>query len=219
MRVIKLAKKSKKEEIYEQLKNEIILGDIAPRERIVEQGIAQKYNSSQAPIREALLKLQEDGLVDLIPYTGAFVTEVNYEEIKELFEYRQLIELNALKNGMHLFTKRDLSELEEIINEMKLAGENNELSKLISYDMSFHRIIVEKSRRKISLNIWHKLNLHISRFIATVHPLYFEDLEDVAKTHQPLLNALKQKELNKAKKELTKHLDIEPILQKVSGLK
>lgn len=211
-----MVKKSKKEVIYEEVKNEIILGTFQPRDRIVELAIAERFNSSQAPIREALLKLQEDGLVELIPYTGAFVSEISFDEIKELFEYRRLIELNALKNGLHLFTSQDILSLEKIIVDMKEAGKQKDLSTLISCDMLFHRKVIEKAQRKISLNIWKKLDIHISRFIAAVHPKCFQDLEEVALKHEPLLRVLKQKNLAEAKKIFSEHLNVEPIIQKVT---
>lgn len=211
-----MVKKSKKEVIYEEVKNEIILGTFQPRDRIVELAIAERFNSSQAPIREALLKLQEDGLVELIPYTGAFVSEISFDEIKELFEYRRLIELNALKNGIYLFTTQDILSLEKIIVDMKEAGKQKELSTLISCDMLFHRKVIEKAGRKISLSIWRKLDIHISRFIASVHPKCFQDLEEVALKHEPLLRVLKQKNLAEAKKIFSDHLNVEPIIEKIT---
>ncbi|WNF36290.1 GntR family transcriptional regulator [Bacillaceae bacterium IKA-2] len=211
-----MIKKSKKEFIYEELKNEIILGTLQPRDRIIELAIAEKFNSSQAPIREALLKLQEDGLVELIPFTVAFVSEISFDEIKELFEYRRIIELNDLKNGIYLLTTQDFLSLEKIIIDMKEAGKQKELSTLISCEMLFHRKVIEKAQRKMSLNIWKKLDIHISRFIASVHSKYFEDLEEIALKHEPLLHVLKQKNLDEAKKIFSEHLNVEPIIQKIT---
>ncbi|WP_102347221.1 GntR family transcriptional regulator [Bacillus sp. Marseille-P3661] len=211
-----MSKKSKKDMIYEQLKNEIILGVMKPKDRIIELGIAEKFGSSQAPIREALLKLQEDGLVDMIPYTGSFVSDVNFQEIKELFEYRRSIELNALKAVIHLLTKDDIEGLEKLLAEMKEAGKKKNLAALISCDMNFHRKIIEKTRKTISLSIWLKLDLHIRRFIAAVHPTYYANLEEIADEHYPLLVALKERDLAAAQKAFNVHFNIDPILKKLN---
>ncbi|NEU30461.1 GntR family transcriptional regulator [bacterium LRH843] len=197
-----------KDKVYLELQNQIVIGELKPKERLTELDLASQFGCSQAPVREALQKLEEEGLVDLIPYTGVFVTEISFEEIKELFEYRRLIELNALNKAFHLFSKKDFEILEQEIEMMRQAAKDNDIGRLVVHDMQFHRYIVEKAGKKTSLTIWSRIDLQVRRFIAHTHPKYFDNLEEIADTHLPLLRYLRESDIYHAKKELEKHTDL-----------
>jgi DNA-binding GntR family transcriptional regulator len=211
----KISKKSIKEVVYEQLLEQIMNGALPPRARIIEMEIAHTFDCSQAPIREALQKLQEDGLVELIPYTGAFVTNLGLEEMHECFEYRRMIELNALKKSLHLLSSKDFTRLHEHIEQMSIAASQRDLSVLVAHDMAFHRTILEKSEKRISLQMWSKLNLHVRRCIMMGHPKVYDNWEEIASTHIPLLEALKNGSYEEAEHQFRNHLNVEPLLEKL----
>lgn len=212
----KTEKKLIKEVIYHELKKKIIIGSLKQRQRIVELDIAKQFQCSQAPVREALQKLEEEGLVESIPYTGTFVTEIFYDEIKELFDYRRQIELNALRKSIYFMSQQEIHNLINIIEKMKDAGKEGNIYSIISFDMEFHRNIVEKAGKKISLNIWSRLDLHVRRFIATAHPRYFENLEEIAEKHYPLIEVLQEGSIEKAEKAFSEHININDILKKLN---
>lgn len=213
---LKPQKRLIKDKIYLELQNQIIIGELKPKERLTELDIARQFTCSQAPVREALQKLEEEGLVELIPYTGVFVTEISNEEIKELFEYRQLIELNALDKAFQLLSKKDFGVLSAMIDGMREAAKDDDIGRIVTYDMQFHRYIVEKSGKKVTLKIWTNIDLQVRRFIAYAHPRYFDDLEEIADAHVPLLEYLSQGDIPNAKKEFVKHIDIGKLLDKLN---
>ncbi|MCM3715644.1 GntR family transcriptional regulator [Alkalihalobacillus oceani] len=208
-------KKLLKQKIYSELQQRILTGELQPRERLVELEIAGWFSCSQAPVREALQKLEEDGFVELIPFTGSFVTALSVEEMKELFEYRKMIELNAVKKVIDYLTNKDLEVLADTIQLMREAAAEKDLGKLISYDMFFHRYLVEKTGKTISLKIWSRIDMHVRRFIAHTHPRYFHKLEDIAETHVALFEALKNRDVQQAVETFTSHMEVNDMLTKL----
>ena len=80
------------EEIAETLRDEIVAGIYKPRERLIEEELSEKFFVSRTPIREALKQLESAGLVKIEPYRGAFVAEVDLEEIRNIYELRCILE-------------------------------------------------------------------------------------------------------------------------------
>src|SRR5262245_45572811 len=83
---------SKREAVYEQLRDQILAGDLRPGEVINERTVAESLGSSRVPLREALIELQRDGLVRLVPRRGAFVRTFSAPDVQHLYELREALE-------------------------------------------------------------------------------------------------------------------------------
>ena len=99
------------DKIYRMLRRRIISGKLKPHEKIVESKISDSMRVSRAPVREALKRLAEDGLVKLIPRTGCFVSDINNNEVEEIYEIRKRLECMALEYAWEKFSIPQVEDL------------------------------------------------------------------------------------------------------------
>ena len=113
--------KNKKTTVYEKIKKRIIDGSVAPGFPINENEFAQSLNASKTPVREALRQLEREGLVENIPGRGSGVTHITFQDIREIFEIREIIECGAAKRVALMQIEKDLmtkkSELEKFFEK------------------------------------------------------------------------------------------------------
>jgi len=114
--------KSKKSAAYETLKRGIIDGSLAPGLAINEVEFAKNLNVSKTPLREALRQLEREGLVENIPGRGSAVTHITFQDIREIFELREIIECGAVKRVAII---RDVREVKAKKKELELFFKKN----------------------------------------------------------------------------------------------
>jgi DNA-binding GntR family transcriptional regulator len=90
---------SKADQVHAQLKTEIELGELAPGSPLSELSLVERTGASRTPVREALRRLAAEGLVDLVPRIGARVSRVSAQSVRDLFEFRQLLEPVAIRQA------------------------------------------------------------------------------------------------------------------------
>lgn len=103
-------------EIYEKLKEQILCLHFEPGKSLTEKELADKFNSSKTPVREALNKLSAENLVYVIPHKGYRVTEISYGELIKLFQYRAMLEAEAAEFIIEHRKYTQLQKLEELSN-------------------------------------------------------------------------------------------------------
>lgn len=135
--------------IYENLKEEIIMGHLRPGERIVISDVAKRYNVSPMPIREAINRLQQDGFVEVVPHVGARVTSIDLEKHKELMLIRTELEALAVKLSTPFIDEKALARLDEILQEMEEHVKDNDHKKYGKLNVEFHLLIYGASPYKI----------------------------------------------------------------------
>jgi len=146
-----LTKKMKKTEtkktvptiIAEAIALKIAKGILSPNEHLVETAIAEEFNTSRAPVREALLMLEKDRLVTRSPHRGFVVKKFSREEIHQLYDATFRIEEIAMQKAVQRVTEDDLKELEEILNSQKLAIERQDLVEYYDLNEAFHTRILD----------------------------------------------------------------------------
>jgi DNA-binding GntR family transcriptional regulator len=204
LRTTKLASLS--DQVYEHLRTAIIRDQLQPGEKLVEMEIAAQMGTSQGPVREALQRLEHDGLVERQARSATFVTNVSPDEMHELFSIRSMIEGFAIQRAAQKITPVQCSELEELIQQMAEAGRRNEIILLAEYDMQFHRRIVEWSDSAGLLLAWTPLSSQIQRFIVQSHPLHYPDFVEVGTRHQPIVDVLRNHDGSAAIKAVQDHI-------------
>jgi DNA-binding GntR family transcriptional regulator len=198
--------KSLADQIYERLRMGIIIGTLEPGERIVELDIAEMMGTSQGPVREALQRLELDGLVYKQARSATTVTSATRGEILELFKIRCLIESFAIKRVTPTISAEQIQELEFLVEKMKLAGAQSDMFSLTESDMLFHRQICVWSGSSALHRSWDPLYGQIQRFVVQTHKNYFESLTDLAETHYPIINALRNRQADVASRIIEEHV-------------
>src|SRR5690625_4840243 len=93
--------------IVNQLRESIITGELAPGSRLRQQDLARKYEASRMPIREALQRLESEGLVSVVAHSGAWVASLDLEEFQKTYQLRNVVEPFALEQSILGLTARD----------------------------------------------------------------------------------------------------------------
>lgn len=141
------------DEIAELLREAIISGELKPRERLIEMDLSARYNVSRTPIREAIRNLEAAGLVTVIPYKGAIVSDVNVEEIQSIYEVRAALEGLATCLATPHMTPRILDKLEGLIRDMERSAEAEQATEFTRCNDEFHKTIYSHSGNQVLTGI------------------------------------------------------------------
>ncbi len=190
-------------EAYDLILNRILSGELESGDMIPENALTKQLNSSRTPIREALVALENDGLVKRIPNRGWFVAETTTQDIEEIFDLRKLLETHALSTSIKIIPREDLEALrDELIAIEGLTDEK----RFFYTDRTLHRMIVSYSGNSHLSKMLNTLNMQVERlrFVSARKPsrLALSRVE-----HLNIVNAMLEGDLAKAQELLGKHID------------
>jgi DNA-binding GntR family transcriptional regulator len=194
------------DQVYEYVRAAIIQGELQPNEKLVELNIAAQMGSSQSPVREALQRLERDGLVERQARSATFVSNIALDEMYELFFIRSTIEGFAIQRTAQRITPDQCNELVRLVQKMEQFGNQEDIFILAEYDLQFHRLIVEWSDSASLMHVWAPLSGQIQRFLVQSHPAYYPDFIDVGTRHQTIIDALRQHDAHQATKAIQEHI-------------
>lgn len=194
------------QQVYERLRDAIITGSLAPGARLVELDLARQMGTSQGPVRDALYRLERDGLVQRQARSATFVSAIIPAEMYELFQVRSLIEGFAVRRAIAHLTPERLAELQALVAAMRAAGAADDLALLVRYDLEFHRRICVWSGSTGLVLAWDPLYSQIQRFVVQTHKPYFRDVLEIAETHQPIVDVLAAGDADAAEQVIREHI-------------
>ncbi|WP_407495954.1 GntR family transcriptional regulator [Pseudooceanicola sp. MF1-13] len=134
------------QDAYARLRDDIRQGVLKPGARLTETELAERLSISRTPVREAIRRLEADGLVDHQPRTGAVVRQLSYAEIMELYEMRTVLEGTAARLAARAASDMELQELAEITTEM--AGATFDAGRIATLNRQFHSRLLDASRNR-----------------------------------------------------------------------
>jgi DNA-binding GntR family transcriptional regulator len=193
-----------RDQIRELLLARILDGEYAPGDRIVETQLAQELSVSQAPVREALRELEFLRMVVSEPFRGARVREVTAQELAEIYPIRAAIEEVAARAAAPAL-RRDVSGLEGELDAMLAAAAKGDTHELLVHDVHFHRLVVEASANATLLQVWRSLRIEARTLITIIKS--DTDLNDIAESHRPVLEALRSGDARRSGRALRKHVE------------
>ena len=194
------------DQVYEHLRRAIICAELRPGEKLIELEIAAQMGTSQGPVREALQRLEHDGLVERRARSATFVTSISTDEMYELFLVRSTIEGFAVQRAIQKITPDQCRILDELIEKMAQAGSHSDMPTLAEYDMQFHRHLVEWSESASLLRVWTALSNQIQRFIVQSHIEHYLDFVEIGMRHQPIVDALRQRDSDAVVRAVQAHI-------------
>lgn len=200
------------EQIAGTLRQAIIKGDLRPGERIVELSVARQMGTSQGPVREALHRLEEAGLVASQRRRGTFVTGISLEEMEVIFELRAVAEGHAARRAALTATATDIARLNESVGIMQAAAEEGDVEALVMEDMRFHLGVGGLSGFPVLRRIWQVLDGQVRRFIYQARARHareareIRELRRIAKSHRPIVEALSAAAPDRAANLMVEHI-------------
>ena len=136
---------TKKDHIAEQLRSMIRSGDLARGARIHQDALAEQFNTSITPVREALRQLEAEGLLDSAPHRGVRVSETSPEAQDGIYVARRLLESFATQLAAQRFSRRNILRARELIESMRAAGLAGDSAAVRQHNRDFHFLIYERS--------------------------------------------------------------------------
>ena len=193
--------------VYNILKDNIINAYLKPGSQVSEQELADKLEVSRTPVREALIHLHQEELVEIIPQKGTYISKINEQSVEESRYMRQILEVEITKLATKEFPEAQLFLLEENLNSQELCLRQKNYDKLFQYDNEFHKIIYEGMNK---MRIWNSIQ-NISGQLNRVRVLGLAlDSEEiwslVVNEHKEILNKIKGHEEIGLEEILIKHL-------------
>jgi DNA-binding GntR family transcriptional regulator len=193
--------------LYIVLREEIILGQLMPGERLTENELAQRFSCSRSPVREALQRLQKEGFVEVLPRRGAVVTKTSPQEVFDYYGLLKVLEGKAVEWAAPHLTALDLEALERTNRAMReiKADSQTSIEDWVRLNMDFHRLFrVRCGNLKMDWLV-EEIRSRITRFLYTslMVPAFDEYVED----HELILRHLRKGEAGKARKVMEKHVE------------
>ena len=136
--------RTKKDRIVAELRAMIASGEVARGDRILQNELATRFETSITPVREALRQLEAEGLLVSSPHRGVRVTSADIDEVKGVYIARRLIEPHAMKRAVSRVSRRDLRQAADLNEEMRVASEAGDEVKVGDANREFHFLFYDR---------------------------------------------------------------------------
>ncbi|MDD4801361.1 MAG: GntR family transcriptional regulator [Syntrophomonas sp.] len=195
-----------RELVLDAIRNAIMSGVLQPRERLMEIQLAEELGVSRTPIREALRKLELEGFIVMVPRKGAYVADLSFKDIADVFEIRAALEGLAAGLAAERITDEELENMERQLVEKKDAITRNDIDKLVEVDTNFHELLYKASRNERLISIISNLREQIQRFRFT--SLSFPGrMKESLYEHKQIVEAIQSRDIQKARHTAQKHIE------------
>ncbi len=195
------------DDVYARLRNAILLGVLAPGERLVEDQLAARLGVSRAPIRDALRSLEIDGLVMASGRRGKVVSTLSASDAWEVYSLRATLEAMGIRLAIEHLSDALLTELDGLVADMRRAAAAGDLSRLSTLDVRFHEAVCRASGHGRLLAAWRGMSGQIRLLSQQVIDTLYQDLADVPDRHARLIDALRAGDAQAAEHEVRDHID------------
>lgn len=201
----KMDKRSLADQVYDHIKESILSGTLKPGEKIPEEKIAEETGVSRTPIREAIRRLNEFGLVEVQPRSWAAVAQLTEKQLEDLVEARVNIEVSALRSLSGTTQKISLSNLEKIQKRLEKAAEKKNWGQVFTEDSNWHLEVIKLSGNEIYLELLERLDARIQ--LARLQKCRNEKViqKDVA-YHRSIMDLMAKSKFKKAADLLGQHI-------------
>ena len=195
-----------REIVYEELKAQILKGDIKPGTRMMEVELAEVLGVSRTPVREAIRKLEKEGLVKIEPRRGAYASELSVKDMVDILEVRQSMEGLAAYYCAQRINDEQKEQLRDYALAFNEAVEEGVYEDMISYDTKFHHLIVECCDNDILVHMVEQLQELVLRF----RYLYYSDFkraEQMPAEHHEIFEAVASGDAERAREAAALHIN------------
>ena len=192
--------------VFNTLRQAILRGELKPGERLMEIQLANKLGVSRTPIREAIRKLELEGLVLMIPRKGAEVADITEKSLRDVLEVRKALEELAVQLTCDKITKEQIRELEQAAEQFKKTLKSNDITEIAEADVRFHDIIylaTDNQKLILLLN-----NLREQMYRSRIEYLKRADkYSQLLAEHEEIIRRIEKKQKKEAAEIVCKHID------------
>ena len=192
--------------VFKTLRDAIITGEFQPGERLMEMKLANEMGVSRTPVREAIKKLEAEGLVIMNPRRGAQVAPINEKDLKDILEIRKALESLSCRIACGKVNPDDIKHLRSINRAVAKAVRENDIPEIVERDVEFHdaiNLITDNARLAKFLG---QLKEHLYRYrLEFIKNM--ENCNTIIEDHERIIEAIAQKNADVACKEIEDHIE------------
>lgn len=192
--------------VFNTLRKAILTGELKPGERLMEIHLANRLGVSRTPIREAIRKLELEGLVIMIPRRGAEVAQITEKSLKDVLEVRRALDALCVELACERITEEGKAKLREACSEFEKATKTGDVTAIAEADVALHDIIVEATGNARLIQLINNLSEQMYRY-------RFEYIKDesrhekLVEEHRMIYESIIEKDKEKAAKAAKLHID------------
>ena len=196
--------------VFNTLRQAILKGELEPGERLMEIQLAERLGVSRTPIREAIRKLELEGLVLMIPRKGAEVAKISARSLRDVLEVRRALEELAIELACQRMSEEEVGNLQKAQEDFKNAIAEGDAMKIAETDEHFHDVIYEGTQNAKLIQMLNNLREQMYRYRLE----YIKD-EDKRKIlvleHEKILKTVRERKVAEAKEAVREHIDNQEI--------
>lgn len=197
--------------VYNQLKEQILHLELPPGSAISEIDTAEKYNISRTPVRDAFKRLEREGLLEIRPHIGTFISLIDLNTVSDILYIREVLEYSVLSDLTQTYDPAQGLRIQLILQKQKELLEStlpiDELSRaFINSDNDFHTALFEAAGRKNIMQFLYAYNSQYERFRTFINFSKKDDLQKLYDNHVEILNCIINKDLVGLKECIHHHL-------------
>lgn len=205
-------KKSMIDRVHQSLKEAILYRKIAPGTQLVEKTIAEQLSVSRTPIRHAMIRLEQEGLVTIVPNRGAFVVQPTVEEIRQAFVMRKELESTAARLAINEVTDEDLEVMRELVSREKETYESVDILRYIHVNKSFHMYLAQKTGNTFLQEYMERILDQMNVYLVLYDVFYDADSSMEGSTrfveHEHIIEALSNRDLDHLLHLIERHMQV-----------
>lgn len=192
--------------VFKTLRQAILRGDLKPGERLMEIHLANRLGVSRTPIREAIRKLELEGLVTMIPRRGAEVAQITAKNLQDVLEVRKALDALAIELACQRISREEEEALAEACGNFERMTKQKDVALIAKADVELHEIIVAASGNE-------RLKQMVDNLAEQMYRYRFEHIKDASqherliKEHRIILESIREKNLAKAAEAAMLHID------------
>lgn len=193
--------------VFENLRGAILEGKLKSGQRLMEVQLAEQLGVSRTPIREAIRKLELEGLVLMLPRKGAYVADMSFKDLIDVLEIRATLEGLAASLASERRRDEDIKGLEKLAKEFEDSVKNGDIESVLKKDIEFHEYIFSLANNNKLYQLINSIWEQVHRF----RVMYVSDYEaslSLVDEHNKILQAIKDGNCELAKKYATDHIEI-----------
>ncbi len=194
-----------REIVFKTLRQAILTGELKPGERLMEIHLAKRLGVSRTPIREAIRKLELEGLVTMVPRRGATVAKITEKNLRDVLEVRRNLDTFAVELACERITEEQLAELEAKIKRFEEVVMAKDAKEIAEADVDMHDFIVASTGNARLVQLVNNLSEQVYRYRfeyikdATTHKILMEE-------HRDIFESIKNKDKSHAQEAMRRHI-------------
>ncbi|MGY3670973.1 GntR family transcriptional regulator (plasmid) [Marinovum sp. KMM 9989] len=187
------------------IRERILNGELAEGVTVRQEALAEEYSVSRMPVREALKRLDAEGLVQLTNNHGATVTKHSLDEIGEIFDLRILIEVDLFRRAIPVMSATAVERCEQILEAMESSYDADDVAKWGSLNFQYHSALYAPAQRSLTNEVLQRVSLQSDRYVR-MHLSVMKQRDPAREEHRDLLDLARDGMVDEACALLTRHI-------------